>query len=248
MLFRPPARSPPGAETDEDAPLPGHRACELRPPRWAPGSLVERLLDDVSDIWAGATVLAAREGDLYDVQYADDQAVEHDVEGCELRKRTVELNMPADVWVRTGSCLSDKLDLCAVDCLARSPHTAAQRAQQAWWCVAFHQRFGRCSFQCEFSPMATAAYASAAAQQKATAKCLTSTGASRLWKERYMARERNNAPCSVEETDSVNNYAYATSGKAVSYSDMDGRLRYGRNNVADMYFDPRLGCLVADGQ
>uniref|UniRef100_A0A6T0Y0U4 Uncharacterized protein n=1 Tax=Alexandrium monilatum TaxID=311494 RepID=A0A6T0Y0U4_9DINO len=231
MLFRPPARSPPGAETDEDAPLPGHRACELRPPRWAPGSLVERLLDDVSDIWAGATVLAAREGDLYDVQYADDQAVEHDVEGCELRKRTVELNMPADVWVRTGSCLSDKLDLCAVDCLARSPHTAAQRAQQAWWCVAFHQRFGRCSFQCEFSPMATAAYASAAAQQKATAKCLTSTGASRLWKERYMARERNNAPCSVEETDSVNNYAYATSGKAP----LDVRERLQLAGLSDLY-------------
>mmetsp|Transcript_67458 Transcript_67458/g.208701 ORF Transcript_67458/g.208701 Transcript_67458/m.208701 type:complete len:249 (+) Transcript_67458:87-833(+) len=248
MLFRPPARSARVSGVEEEERPQVDRWAGEGPRRWAPGALVERLLDDISDIWAGATVLAAREGDLYDVQYADDQAVERGVEACELRARTVELNLPADVWVRAGGCLGDKFDLCALDSLARSPHAAAQRAAQAWWCVAFHQRFGRCNWQCEFAPMATAAYASAAAQQEATIKCLRFTGSSALWKERYMARERHNTQGPAEETVAVKNCAYATSGKAVNYSNMDGRLRYGRNNLADMYYDPRLGCMVADGQ
>mmetsp|Transcript_34137 Transcript_34137/g.98286 ORF Transcript_34137/g.98286 Transcript_34137/m.98286 type:complete len:227 (+) Transcript_34137:104-784(+) len=215
---------------------------------WPPGAMVERLLDDISDIWAGATVLAAYEGGLYDVQYADDQTVELGVEASELRRRTVEMDLPTEVWVRAGCCLSDKLDLCALDCLVRSAHVAAQHAEQAWWCVAFHERFGRCGCQCKFAPIAVAAYASAAAQQEATARCLRATGASQSWKERYCARERQNAPCALEEVESAKNCAFATSGKAVSYHNMDGRLRYGRNNVGDLFFDPRLGCMVADGQ
>lgn len=248
MLFRPAERVVNNTAAVEEGARPAPQHAELGAARWKPGALVERLLDDVSDIWAGATVIASHEGDLYDVKYADDQAIEHNVEASELRRRTVELNLPIDIWVRTGCCLSDKLDLCAVDRLARSPHAAAQHAEQAWWCVAFHQRFGRCGWQCEFAPMAAAAYTSAVDQQKATAKCFNSTGVSQAWKERYMARERSNAPLNIEESEPVKNHAYATSGKALNYSSMDGRLRYGRNNLGDMFYDPRLGCMVMDGQ
>jgi len=56
---------------------------------WAVGNRVERILDDVSDIWAGATVVAIHDPrqNVYDIRYVDDGSVERRVEGHELRRR-----------------------------------------------------------------------------------------------------------------------------------------------------------------
>merc|ERR1712100_394151 len=91
-----------------EASPPGTRASvEEQAPSWAAGDPVERLLDDISDIWAGAVVLHVRGEGLFDISYADDGSVECGVEGSELRPRKVRLDMPAEMWQGVGSCLCD---------------------------------------------------------------------------------------------------------------------------------------------
>eukprot|EP00929_Paragymnodinium_shiwhaense_P103495 TRINITY_DN6703_c0_g1_i2.p1 TRINITY_DN6703_c0_g1~~TRINITY_DN6703_c0_g1_i2.p1 ORF type:complete len:155 (-),score=16.24 TRINITY_DN6703_c0_g1_i2:573-1037(-) len=120
---------------------------------WAVGDQVERLLDDMTDIWMGAVIVAAHEqgrsGSVeYDIRYADDGALEKNVESSELRRRTAPLDLPAEVWELTGACLLDKMDLCNFEAISRAPSVATTRHGSLWWCTAFHARFGRCGARC----------------------------------------------------------------------------------------------------
>mmetsp|Transcript_105994 Transcript_105994/g.304609 ORF Transcript_105994/g.304609 Transcript_105994/m.304609 type:complete len:95 (+) Transcript_105994:105-389(+) len=78
MAFSPPGRVP----ADSGA------AAAAVGTEWPPETPVERLLDDVSDIWAPARVVAYKPGGSYDIQYCDgDQKIEKDVGPYELRLR-----------------------------------------------------------------------------------------------------------------------------------------------------------------
>eukprot|EP00413_Alexandrium_margalefii_P043800 CAMPEP_0204588686 /NCGR_PEP_ID=MMETSP0661-20131031/48757_1 /ASSEMBLY_ACC=CAM_ASM_000606 /TAXON_ID=109239 /ORGANISM="Alexandrium margalefi, Strain AMGDE01CS-322" /LENGTH=91 /DNA_ID=CAMNT_0051598517 /DNA_START=50 /DNA_END=325 /DNA_ORIENTATION=+ len=59
---------------------------------WPAMTRVERILDDVSDIWTPAVVICHKPGGGYDIEYMD-QSVERDVNPYELRLRREQ---PAD--------------------------------------------------------------------------------------------------------------------------------------------------------
>lgn len=204
-----------------------------RPPIFARGDVVERLLDDVSDIWSGAVVLAVHPGGLYDVKYVDDHTVERSIEAVELRTRSQELNLPAEVWQQTGCYLNYREELCAFECLSRAAHVASQRAADGWWCAAYHTKFGQCGGACQFE-----------GNRRGT--CVGPASEPRSWKERFRAREHRGNLWEVEQA-AWENRAFSTTGQALQYSQVDGRLRYGQNSSNDQYFDPRLGCMVSDG-
>uniref|UniRef100_A0A7S4QB95 Uncharacterized protein n=1 Tax=Alexandrium monilatum TaxID=311494 RepID=A0A7S4QB95_9DINO len=230
---------------DQDLPT------EPPPRQWAPGSLVERLLDDVSDIWVGAVVLAAHQGDIYDVEYPDDGSVERAVEGHELRRRNYRMDLPSEVWVYVAHCFYEKLDICAFEALARMPQAAAQRESKLLWCTAYHERFSRCGPRCTF-----VRGSGAVASAKAIAGCVEAadlglTPVDRMpWKARFAEQERFNTPSWREEApaDAVTpgDAAYGVSGKKVRHSHLDGRLRYGANALSGWYYDPRLGRMVRE--
>mmetsp|Transcript_73511 Transcript_73511/g.215647 ORF Transcript_73511/g.215647 Transcript_73511/m.215647 type:complete len:104 (+) Transcript_73511:80-391(+) len=56
---------------------------------WPASTLVERILDDVSDIWTPAVVICHKPGGAYDIEYLD-RSVERDVNPYELRLRRQE--------------------------------------------------------------------------------------------------------------------------------------------------------------
>eukprot|EP00747_Dinoflagellata_sp_TGD_P083288 gnl/TRDRNA2_/TRDRNA2_162045_c0_seq5.p1 gnl/TRDRNA2_/TRDRNA2_162045_c0~~gnl/TRDRNA2_/TRDRNA2_162045_c0_seq5.p1 ORF type:complete len:194 (+),score=22.24 gnl/TRDRNA2_/TRDRNA2_162045_c0_seq5:43-624(+) len=163
--------------------------------RWQAGDPVERLLDDVSDIWVGAVVLAVRGPELYDIQFADDGSLERNVEGSELRVRSLRLELPEEVWARAGAYLCSPYELCTFECIGRGPRAVARRDAQAWWCAAFHNRFGRCSTDCEFVRLHDAAAAARAAVARCSAASLPdrSSLVPVPWKERYASRHRSEA-------------------------------------------------------
>lgn len=205
----------------------------VRPPIFARGDIVERLLDDVSDIWSGGVILAAHPGGLYDVKYVDDHTVERSIEAMELRVRSQELNLPAEVWEQTGCYLHDQEELCAFECLSRAARVAAQRSADGWWRTAYHTKFGQCGGACQFE-----------GTRRGT--CVGPASEPRSWKERFRAREHRSVLWEVEEA-TWDNRAFSTTGQALQYSQIDGRLRYGQNSSNDQHFDPRLGCMVSDG-
>jgi len=214
-------------------------------PLFARGDMVERLLDDVSDIWSGAVILIAHPGDLYDVEYVDDHTVERNIEAVELRARTQELNMPAEVWEQTGCYLQDREDLCAFECLARAAQVAAKRSADGWWRAAYHSKFGRCGGACDFKGESSEGSAPGK-RMSPKLKCVVPASGPRSWKERFRARDHRSAPWEGEEA-AWDNRAFTTTGQVLHYTQIDGRLRYGQTSSNDRYFDPRLGCMVSDG-
>jgi len=222
-------------------------------PQWTGGSTVERLLDDVSNIWVGAIVVCGYEGELYDVEYEADGSTEYGVEGCELRARSFRLDLPSEVWACVGCYFSEKHDLCSFEAVARAPFLASQQEAQGWWCTAYHQRFGRCGPRCAFKRVIGAAGAMDA--MRAVASCaftaaLGQTPAERLpWKARFVQQER----CSSNwyddtrlSTAAPGDGAFRLSGHRISYSHLDGRLQYGETALSGMYFDPRLGHMIRE--
>eukprot|EP00405_Crypthecodinium_cohnii_P001753 CAMPEP_0194748976 /NCGR_PEP_ID=MMETSP0323_2-20130528/3167_1 /TAXON_ID=2866 ORGANISM="Crypthecodinium cohnii, Strain Seligo" /NCGR_SAMPLE_ID=MMETSP0323_2 /ASSEMBLY_ACC=CAM_ASM_000346 /LENGTH=90 /DNA_ID=CAMNT_0039663705 /DNA_START=123 /DNA_END=395 /DNA_ORIENTATION=- len=65
---------------------------------WPPSTAVDRLLDDVSDIWAAAVVVARKPHGRYDIQYTDATGnIERDVEFSELRLRCLDAVEPSSL-------------------------------------------------------------------------------------------------------------------------------------------------------
>mmetsp|Transcript_75046 Transcript_75046/g.216949 ORF Transcript_75046/g.216949 Transcript_75046/m.216949 type:complete len:129 (-) Transcript_75046:66-452(-) len=76
--FAPPGRLPPGSGA----------VVAASGSTWPPETPVERLLDDVSDIWVPALVLAHRPDGGYDIRYCDERHTEEkNVQPFELRLR-----------------------------------------------------------------------------------------------------------------------------------------------------------------
>eukprot|EP00440_Ansanella_granifera_P014998 gb/GFBE01016302.1/.p1 GENE.gb/GFBE01016302.1/~~gb/GFBE01016302.1/.p1 ORF type:complete len:324 (+),score=63.67 gb/GFBE01016302.1/:1-972(+) len=233
-------------------------ACRIQ--RWSLGDPVERLLDDVSDIWAGATVVAVHAGDgdgpeLYDVAYADNGSVEHEVEGQELRARKVRLDLPSEIWESVGACFFEKQDIASFEALSRNPAAAVREKASLWWSVAYHERFGRCGPRCAFERALVAEGSQAAV--KAVADCVVASalGLTQMermpWKARYQELEKLTkdnlwGECPPSPS-SPGDAAYSVSGKKVSHGNSDGRLRYGDNALSGVFFDPRLGHMVREG-
>jgi len=219
---------------------------EVAEPHWQPGSPVERLLDEMSDIWMGAVVCSVRSGDLYDIEYVDDGSRECEVEGCELRPRRTRLDLPSEVWERVGSCLHDKRDLCTFEALARMPCEAARQESQLWWCTSYHERFGRCSPRCCFERIVGAHGRIGAAKEVATCRSRAAEGLTNAdkvpWKTRYIEQERLSDPdlklleSYANSAATPGDTAYTVSGKKVTYG----------NSLSGMYFDPRLGRMVRE--
>ncbi|CAE8613053.1 unnamed protein product [Polarella glacialis] len=235
--------------------------------RWveAPGDLVERLLDDVSDIWSGAIIVKASNRcllqssiELYDITYADNGSLERDVEVEELRPRKVACDMPSEVWTFVGGCLGEKQDLVAFEALSRNPGTAAREKAHLWWCSVYHRRFGRCGPRCSFSFVSGAEGCAAAAQAVAICVATAILGQTPLdrlsWKARYQDQEVLTKPDWNFGADSnggtptaaPGDAAYSCSGKKATWMTMDGRLRYGSDAITGSFFDPRLGCMVRE--
>mmetsp|Transcript_13088 Transcript_13088/g.24088 ORF Transcript_13088/g.24088 Transcript_13088/m.24088 type:complete len:299 (-) Transcript_13088:134-1030(-) len=229
--------TPTGGE-EQDLELQCRRPCQ-----WKLGAAVERLLDDISNIWLGAEVIAVHDGDSYDICFVDDGSKEYDVEGCELRARKVRLEMPIEVWESVGSCLHDKQDLCTFQALARTPATASDRQACAWWCTSYHHRFGRCGPRCGFERIAGAEGAVMASRAVAACADAAAQGVSPAdkvpWKARYVAQERLSDPRLLPEytaTLEPGDVFYGVSGKKVSYN----------SPLKGMFFDPRLGRMVRE--
>lgn len=150
------------------------RAAAGQPHAWREGDLVERLLDDVSDIWAGATILGSTPDGLYTLAYADNGSIEHEVEGCELRERKMRMDLPIEAWVFVGACLVEKEDLCTFEAVARGTREAHRQHGQDWWCVSYHAHLGSCGPLCRFvrvrgaSSLRLAAAAARVCQEEAT--------------------------------------------------------------------------------
>lgn len=215
---------------------------------WTVGEPVERLLDDISDIWAGAVIAAVQIAGSYDISYVDDGSVELGVEGCELRPRKARLDMPAEVWESVGGCLCECRDLCTFEQIAVASCHAMQQNVNYWWCTAFHERFGRCGARCRFDRVGGAFGAKAGTttvKQCFTDSTLGQTALDRTpWKTRFVEHQRllDSAHRVSENVDKhlPGDKAYSVSGQKVSHADV---------NVSNIgfFFDPRLGRMVREG-
>mmetsp|Transcript_61564 Transcript_61564/g.178554 ORF Transcript_61564/g.178554 Transcript_61564/m.178554 type:complete len:278 (-) Transcript_61564:61-894(-) len=172
--------------------------------RWQVGELVERLLDDVSDIWAAAVVCNIYEGGLYDIRYTDDGRLEEGVDAAELRARRERRALPDEVWDRAGAYAAGSPGtVCAIEGLARGPRHAARLRGGFTWCLAYHDAFGRCGDACVFERLTGSL--GAATAQRAAATCAAmweaesgqspgspSAGGKRrtTWKDRFVDRHR----------------------------------------------------------
>eukprot|EP00927_Polykrikos_kofoidii_P084798 TRINITY_DN9037_c1_g3_i1.p1 TRINITY_DN9037_c1_g3~~TRINITY_DN9037_c1_g3_i1.p1 ORF type:complete len:240 (+),score=16.79 TRINITY_DN9037_c1_g3_i1:39-758(+) len=218
--------------------------------RWAPGDLVDRLLDDVSDIWVGAVVRCAYPGELYDIVYTDGSDVESGVEGCELRERPEQFSVPGHVWVLLGDFALDPQTLCAIESLARWHRNTAAVASSSWWCSAFHHRLGRCGDGCPLAQGASASSAAILCNQLPISESPIAPP-SKSWKERYSLKSGRRkvdtalgAP--TRETDEVYDKVHGR-GEASSTPQgpaLDGRIRFGAQCTREQAYDPRYGCEV----
>jgi len=234
-----PFSTPPSSPLSEEGPRLGSGRGH-----WCVGACVERLLDDVSDIWAGATVVGIDAGGLYSVAYADDGSVEHQVDGYELRPRKSRLEFPVEVWERIGSCMDGKLELTSFEVIVRRAREAAQEEAKVWWCSAYHDRFGICGPRCKFKRLAgrmgLVLLGETSRQcSKAAAQGLTSVDR-KPWKERYSEQERfdiasKNPQKNIKGTPGDS--AYALCGRKVNL----------KNPTEGMFYDPRLGKMVREG-
>lgn len=165
---------------------------------WAAGCEVERILDDVSNIWIGAVVEAARENDSYCIRYTDNGSLEDGVESWELRARTPCIDIPAEAWACIGACLSESSTLCALEAVATLPFQVSRRETQSWWCTAYHLLFGKCGCTCTYERNSGLGGTERARLAIADCLALRSVEVSGLmmrrpWKERFAER-------SVEES------------------------------------------------
>lgn len=208
--------------------------------RWLLGADVERLMDDMSDIWLGARVVGLSDGGLYSVEYADDGTIEHEVEGSELRPRKRRWDVPVEVWVCLGSCMSGKEELASFEAIGRLPRAASVSESQMWWCASYHDRFGRCGPRCGFVVGA----AGRASLNDVVRRCAQAaaegwtTADRKPWKERYLEQERldSSRRSPEQRRGSLGDSAYAFNGKKVDYS----------NPMQGWFFDPRLGKMVKE--
>eukprot|EP00931_Biecheleriopsis_adriatica_P035303 TRINITY_DN20314_c0_g1_i2.p1 TRINITY_DN20314_c0_g1~~TRINITY_DN20314_c0_g1_i2.p1 ORF type:complete len:309 (-),score=49.07 TRINITY_DN20314_c0_g1_i2:12-938(-) len=173
--------------------------------RWPVGAAVERLMDDVSDIWLGAVVEAVHTDDTYDVIYVDDGTLEKGVETAELRRRRQPFDPPLEVWAKTCLFLCEPRALGAVECVARGARLAATTDQsevELWWCVAFHWHYLRCSALCRLNlAAATQGGSAAAAVALSTAlECLQRPEDPDIDKHRHISWKHRCRERSLEET------------------------------------------------
>jgi len=241
----------PAEETKQDPESP---PSSPQVPCWPVGALVERLLDDISDIWVGAEVLRCNDDGLYDVTYSDNGSVERKVDGSEIRARKARLDLPPEVWTGIGQCFFQKRDLATFETITRSTRAVSLGEKQRWWCRAYHERFGRCGPRCSFERVKGPEGSAAASRAMLLCLAVGTTGRTqvdkKLWKTRYMDQERLIDPVQLLETPGASaapgDAAYGVSGRRARHANLDGRLRYGHNAHVGMYFDPRLGHMVRD--
>eukprot|EP00929_Paragymnodinium_shiwhaense_P025893 TRINITY_DN15549_c0_g1_i3.p1 TRINITY_DN15549_c0_g1~~TRINITY_DN15549_c0_g1_i3.p1 ORF type:complete len:357 (+),score=98.49 TRINITY_DN15549_c0_g1_i3:102-1172(+) len=174
---------------------------------WLPGEEVERLLDDITDIWLGAEIVSVRDDGMYDIKYVDNGSVETAVEECELRRRKFRLDFPAEVWEHMGACLHQKLDLCGFEVVARATSAASQRKGENWWCAAYHERFGRCGPRCSFARLegeaGAEAFRTVVASCQAASSSLSLSAEKVTWKARYIDQEQHMTPAVSLEEDCI---------------------------------------------
>lgn len=221
--------------------------------RWPVNAQVERLLDDVSDIWIGAIITVAYPGDVYDITYIDDGTLETDVDGCELRGRS--LSLPGDIWSRTCSFLSDPMVLCFVEESSTEARRTLVEYAEELWCVAYHCRFGRCGPLCPLpnKPHNNPADVGLAAQVAVdcAAKVADPWRAERQkrpWKVKFAERHQDDKKRALELE------CPALAAQLVAGDDdgsptgafIDDRMRFGRNALRGMYFDQVLGQMVRE--
>jgi len=218
--------------------------AEQQTPQWRPGELVERLLDDISDIWAGASVVASTPTG-YLVRYDDDGSLEHDVDGQELRPRQACLDLPVDVWISIGTCMDTAEDLCSFEVITLASCQAMRRHSQTWWCCAYHHRFGRCGPRCTFEKVVS--MEARRAMSVAIQKCLL-TAAEGLttmdrkpWKDRFVEQEKlfrsqQRVAPSLGPSDAAAYGAYTVSGQRIGQ----------KTPHAGFFYDGRLGRMVRD--
>jgi len=213
-------------------------------PHWRPGELVERLLDDISDIWAGASVVAVTPTG-YSVQYDDDGKLEHDVDGEELRPRQACLDLPVDVWISIGTCMDTAEDLCSFEAITQASCQALRRHSQTWWCCAYHYRFGRCGPRCAFEKVvsveARRLMSVAINQCFLTAAEGLTTMDRKPWKERFVEQEKlfrsqQRVAPSLGPSDAAAYGAYTLSGKRIGL----------RSPQVGLFYDGRLGRMVRE--
>eukprot|EP00928_Gymnodinium_smaydae_P006674 TRINITY_DN12378_c0_g1_i1.p1 TRINITY_DN12378_c0_g1~~TRINITY_DN12378_c0_g1_i1.p1 ORF type:complete len:236 (-),score=35.44 TRINITY_DN12378_c0_g1_i1:94-801(-) len=160
---------------------------------WSVGSEVERLLDDVSDIWIAAVVEVVHASGSYDIRYVDDGIVEENVEVDELRSRTPTIDLPPEAWACIAASLQDIQSVCALESVAVVPSKAAKSESQSWWCSAYHLEFGRCGSVCSYERNFCPEGREAARLAIANCLALRSVELSgqmmrRPWKQRYADR------------------------------------------------------------
>lgn len=174
---------------------------------WRPGAAVERLLDDISNIWIGAIVRSVLSDEMYEIEYLDGE-LESGVDGEELRPRRMRLDLPVEVWASVGSCVRGTKDLCAFEQISLASRVCALRGAELWWCIAYHERFRRCGSDCHFNKPQVVE-----GDYTAIIICIEQTRVSVLcklsWKERYAERQKQVAArCSFQSTDSADDMAY----------------------------------------
>jgi len=173
--------------------------------------------------------------------------VESGVEGCELRGRFVQLDLPEEVWARLGYFCGEAQTLCALESLVKLPRAAALGEASRWWSAVFHYNFGRCGDACAFDSNAVT---------KHTTPLMGGLKDVRKWKARYSDRmspsrdRRDGAAAQLSPSSAAEDEMYARVHGSPSNSSklqkLDGRLRFGRDAGKDNYYDPRHGCQVSN--
>eukprot|EP00930_Biecheleria_cincta_P098989 TRINITY_DN90644_c0_g1_i1.p1 TRINITY_DN90644_c0_g1~~TRINITY_DN90644_c0_g1_i1.p1 ORF type:complete len:191 (+),score=31.99 TRINITY_DN90644_c0_g1_i1:91-663(+) len=110
---------------------------------WRTGALVDRLVDDLADMWLGAVIQTVHPGHVYDIVYADTGILEKFVEGDELRGRQVPFQLGQEFWEHVVNFAGMGVLLCAVQQVERAAHRAVTRNDQVLWSILYHFNFGR---------------------------------------------------------------------------------------------------------
>eukprot|EP00929_Paragymnodinium_shiwhaense_P103970 TRINITY_DN67884_c0_g1_i1.p1 TRINITY_DN67884_c0_g1~~TRINITY_DN67884_c0_g1_i1.p1 ORF type:complete len:370 (-),score=56.29 TRINITY_DN67884_c0_g1_i1:105-1166(-) len=243
----------PGLEDVAEAQAPSGPSLPL--PRWHVGALVERVIDDVSDIWTGAVVTAV-DGDCYDIQYADTSATERGVEEDELRDRSPQMLFTAEMWSLTVACVRDAQTLCALECVETGARGASVRAARDVWSVAYHCKFGSCGTRCTLHhadedgvDVDLAKQAAPECARVAEDPDLSPLSSQRLpWKEKYAKRHLDGLFAKRRDELLLAGYMddTETSLSPAGSPQLDGRLLFGRNALKGQVYDGMLGRMIAE--
>lgn len=219
---------------------------------WQPGDLVDRLVDDMGDIWTGAIIRATYPGDLYDIEYEDTDAVEQGVEGAELRRRQPAFLLDAEFWARTCEYICDGRTLSAVEQVERSARSAVVFEASTLWSVCYHCMLGKCGTRCalqssvsSFEPAQVSRVAAECVRVAADPLQSPLSRQRRPWKERYAERYMDlQSELVREEHMMLSCEPFSLGGSPQSM--LDGRLRFGADALRGSAFDPMLGRMVAE--